>query len=119
MVLQTINTKMVNDRAKLLMHRLISRRISQQPGLIEAVKRNLTTNSLSLSSNQEWREILDLEPPEVRRTITSRTKKMERLRLSSPFSTVADLEDPTIRKRIWKLAKKGCQATGMAPMSGD
>lgn len=119
MISQTINTEMVNDRAKLLMHRLIARRISQQPELIEASKRNLTTSPLSLSSNQEWREILDLEPAEVRRTITSRTKKMERLRLSSPFSTVAGLQDPTIRKRIWKLAKKCYKTTVMAPGSGE
>lgn len=111
MTYQKVNTEMVNDRAKLLMHRLIARRISHQPELIEAVKRNLTTGPLSLSSNREWLEILDLMPGEVRRTITSRSKKMERLRISSPFSTVAGLQDPTFRKRIWKAAKKGRETT--------
>ena len=103
----SVNQEQVNDRAKLLMHRLVARRISQQPELIEAVKRILSTGPRSLSSSQEWLEILDRKPHEVRRTITSRSAKMDRLRLSSPFSSVVGLQDPTIRKRIWKVAKKG------------
>ena len=104
---QKVNTEMVNDRAKLLMHRLVARRISQQPELIEAVKRTLSTGPRSLSSSQEWLEILDSKPEEVRKMITCRSSQMTRLRVSSPFFSVADLKDPTIRKRVWKIAKKG------------
>lgn len=104
---QRVNTEMVNDRAKLLMHRLVARRISQQPELIETVKRTLSTGPRSLSSSQEWLEILERTPEEVRKMITSRSSQMTRLRVSSPFFSVADLKDPTIRKRVWKIAKKG------------
>lgn len=102
-----VNQEQVNDRAKLLMHRLVARRISQQPELIEVVKRTVATGPRSLSSNQEWLEILGRKPEEVRKMITSRSSQMTRLRLSSPFVSVADLKDPTIRKRVWKIAKKG------------
>lgn len=107
MTYQRVNQEQVNDRAKLLMHRLVARRISQQPELIESVKRTLSTGPRSLTSSQEWLEILDRKPDEIRRTITSRSPKMDRLRISSPFSSVVGLQDPKIRKRIWKVAKKG------------
>ena len=75
---QTVNTEMGTDRAKLLMHRLVARRISQQPELIETVKRTLSTGPRSLSSSQEWLEILDRTPEEVRKMITSRSSQMTR-----------------------------------------
>ena len=107
MTYQMVNSEVVNDRAKLLMHRLVARRISQQPELIEVVKRNLSTGPRSLTSSQEWLEILERKPEEVCKIITSRSPKMTRLRVSSPFSSIANLQDPTIRKKVWKVAKKG------------
>jgi len=116
---QKVNTEMVNDRAKLLMHRLVARRISQQPELIETVKRTLSTGPRSLSSSQEWLEILDRTPEEVRKMITSRSSRMTRLRVSSPFFSVVDLKDPSIRKRVWKIAKKGKTPKMRTPVYGE
>lgn len=116
---QRVNAEMVNDRAKLLMHRLVARRISHQPEMIETVKRMLSTGPRSLSSSQEWLAILDRKPEEVRKMITSRSSQMTRLRVSSPFFSVADLKDPTIRKRVWKVAKKGRILKVRTPVYGE
>lgn len=105
-----INSEVVNDRAKLMIHRLIARLIAQDPDLIEAAKLRLTDGPRSLTSNHEWLEILNREPGEVRRMITSRSDKMTRLRISSPFSLIVEIRDPVLRKRIWKAARRGASA---------
>lgn len=102
-----VNQEAVNDRAKLLMHRLVARRISQQPELIDAARGKLSQASNHLESANEWFELLNNDPSDIRREITSRSQRMTRLRLSSPLHVVPELQDPVVRRRIWKAAKKG------------
>lgn len=102
-----LNEEAVNDRAKLIMHRLAARRLASNPSLIDVAKSRITGGSQPPEYVSEWRDVLDLDAAEVRRTITSRSEKMERLRLSSPFGLVLDFTEPVLRRRIWRLARKG------------
>lgn len=119
MTFQRVNSETVNDRAKLLMHRLVARRIFERPELIEVVKHELKDGPTSLDCSREWMEILDRDPKEIRMLITSRSPRMNRLRISSPFAKVAGLQDPTIRKRIWKVAKKGHTSSRLATIRSE
>lgn len=102
-----INEETVNDRAKLILHRLIARRISRDPDLIVAARSRLPVPDGAPDYVKEWDEILRLEPTLIRRALTSRSERMERLRLSSPFANVLDFRDPAFRKRVWRLARRG------------
>lgn len=119
MTFQRVNSETVNDRAKLLMHRLVARRISERPELIEVVKHEFVNGPTALDCSREWMAILDRDPKEIRKLITSRSSRMNRLRVSSPFATVAGLQDPAIRKRIWKVAKKGHALSGRATIRSE
>lgn len=102
-----INEETVNDRAKLILHRLIARRLAREPDLIDAVRSRLVVCDGVPDHVKEWDELLRLEPQHIRRALTSRSERMERLRLSSPFSSVSDFRDPAFRKRVWRLARRG------------
>ena len=98
------NAEAVNDRAKLTIHRLIARALPSDPGL---VGRAMSVNEAKVGDFvDEWREILALDMPEIRRLITERSERMTRLRLSSPFTTLVDLTDERCRRRIWRNAKR-------------
>lgn len=103
----TINEESVNDRAKLLMHRVAARRLASDPDLIEAARSKVIGGVNPPDYVSEWREVLDLDVAEVRRELTRRTERMDRLRLSSPFGLVINFGDPVLRRRIWRLARKG------------
>lgn len=107
---RTINAERVNDRAKLIMHRLLARRIGENPDLIgqakkavaEAKRRGKSTGHLD-----EWAILLSRDPVIVRRKLTERSDEMTRLRVSSPLAPLAGIEDPEQRKRIWRKARRG------------
>jgi hypothetical protein len=102
-----INEETVNDRAKLILHRLIARRLSREPDLIVAARSRLSVSDGAPDYVKEWDELLRLEPSLIRCALTSRSERMERLRLSSPFANVSDFRDPVFRKRVWRLARRG------------
>jgi hypothetical protein len=102
-----INEEMVNDRAKLILHRLIARRLSQDPDLIVEARSQLTVVDEAPDYVKEWDELLQLDPTHIRRVLTSRSERMRRLRLSSPFSNALDIQDPAFRKRVWRIARRG------------
>ncbi len=101
-----INAESVNDRAKLLLHRIIARRLAVKPELVDVARSQMKQSVTGPDYVREWLEIFDLEAIEVRRIITSRTENMVRLRQSSPFSQ-ADFQDLDFRRRVWKLVRKG------------
>jgi hypothetical protein len=106
-----INQETVNDTAKLLMHRLIARGVSRDPSLIEqASARNLLLASQypGHAFVSEWKVLLELPPAVLCAKLTSRDAEMVRLRISSPFSLVAQpkLTDYGFRRRIWRAAKR-------------
>jgi hypothetical protein len=106
-----INKERVNDTAKLMMHRLISRELSRNPSLIDRAR-----DTLGRSPEHDrpppfvldWIELLKLPVPEIRHRLTSRDEDMTRLRLSSPFVLAdgIDFEEHALRRRIWRAARR-------------
>lgn len=113
------SSEMVNDRAKLLMHRIVARRIAEMPELIDMAK-----EALGIKTEQGpdyvglWQALLELDGNELRRRLTARSDHMTRLRLSSPFAHVLDFRDPQLRLRIWKKARMGLEMAEMRSSNG-
>ena len=111
-----LNQEHVNDTAKLMIHRLIARAISRDPSLVEKAKVSLDRSSQHFegySFVREWSELLDHPPSELRRLLVSRSERMTRLRLSSPFVLAEgiDFGNTALRRRIWRAAKRVAQAS--------
>lgn len=105
-----VNREAVNDRAKLLMHRIVARRVSRDPSLVADAVRALSraeARDPGRGYHAEWRSLLALPLAELRRILTRRDERMVWLRLSSPFMVLPgiDLTDPGLRRRIWRLAR--------------
>lgn len=109
-----INQERVNDRAKLIMHRMVARELARDPGLLSHARNALRKRSVRMPEREftgEWEELLSSQIDELRRKLTSREESMTRLRLSSPFMMVTSLglDDVPLRRRIWRLAKRGLE----------
>lgn len=105
------NQEAVNDAAKLIMHRLVARALSRNPALIErarSVNSQLAGRFHDQTFNREWDALLARPPHEVRSLLTSRSREMSRLRLSSPFGITdgIDFTDQKLRQRIWAAARR-------------
>lgn len=108
----------VNDRAKLILHRLIARRLVREPELIEAARSRLNRSASAPDHVREWDELLQLEPALIRRALVSRSERMTRLRLSSPFA-VSEFRDPAFRRRVWRLARQGSVSAACTAVTND
>lgn len=109
-----INQERVNDRAKLIMHRMVARELARDPGLLARARNALRKRSVRMPERDftsEWEKLLSSSIDELRRKLTSREEDMARLRLSSPFMMVTSLglDDVPLRRRIWRLAKRGLE----------
>lgn len=107
---RAINAEAVNDRAKLIMHRLIARRMASDPKIIDAARNAISTAKSAgepFDYLDEWQRLLATSADEIRRAITGRSATMRRLRTSSPFVLAAGFEDPDLRRRIWRKARSG------------
>lgn len=108
-----INAETVNDRAKLIMHRIAARRLGREADiLIDAARRVLEDERRRGPGYRyldEWEALLERNPRELRRLITQRSDRMSWLRSTSPFGRVLGLTDPTLRRRIWRLARRGAE----------
>ncbi|MDP6774021.1 MAG: hypothetical protein QGI63_07100 [Rhodospirillales bacterium] len=107
---RSVNAERVNDRAKLMIHRMVARRMASDPGLVDrarAVLSRARTAGQPYEHIAEWEDLLAREPAELRRIICARSDNMDRLRASSPFAPVAGVEDPDLRRRIWRMARRG------------
>jgi hypothetical protein len=118
-----LNQEMVNDTAKLIMHRLIARLLVRDPLLIDRAKVSLTKISAHFPDRSfvvGWEKLLRLPTSELRALLTSRNQDMKRLRLSSPFVTAegVDFKDQTLRRRIRRAAKR-IVARASRPADGD
>lgn len=101
----------INDRLKLLYHRLVARRIRHEPRLIERAKAIIASAPFARTDRayvEEWRRLLDRPVATIADALTSRSSQSRRLRLSSPFPFVDELriEDPLLRRRLWSVAKR-------------
>src|SRR5712691_730936 len=100
-----LNQEMVNDTAKLIMHRLIARSLVRDPLLVDRAKSSLAKISARFPDRSfvaDWEELLSLPTSSLRVLLTRRTQRMMRLRLSSPFVIAegVDFRDATLRRRI-------------------
>ena len=107
-----VNPELVNDRAKLLYHRLVARRLRHDPALVAQVKDVLAREPLASGDPHivaEWRRLLNRPVPLLIATIAGRSSESRRLRLSSPFPFVDALriDDETLRRRLWRVARRG------------
>jgi len=107
----SINQEVINDTAKLIMHRLIARSLAQDPTLISRAKVALAAMARNFPDRifiREWDDILALPPNKVVTLLTSRDPEMRRLRLSSPFVTAegVDFTGNALRRRIRRAAKR-------------
>jgi hypothetical protein len=106
-----LNQEIVNDTAKLIMHRLIARSLGRDPSLIERAKSSLAEIATRFSDRcfvDDGEKLLDLPAWRVRSLLTQRDRNMKRLRLSSPFVTAegVDFRDEALRRRIRRAAKR-------------
>ena len=108
--IRSVNAERVNDRAKLMIHRLLAHRIVSDPGIVDQARDMVSRARAAGESYEyldEWRDVLSRNPTDIRRIITERSDKMYRLRVSSPFALLAGVEDPDLRRRIWRKARQG------------
>lgn len=102
------NAEAVNDRVKLLFHRLIARRLGEDPSLVALARDAMAKTRESREERsymREWEELLSLDVDVLRREITRRDERMTRLRISSPLGCLIDVADPALRRRIWRSAR--------------
>lgn len=81
----------VDDRFKLLMHRMIARRLDAS-AIAAALAWNADRDD-GRECRDEWRALLALPVDHLRRRLTERSEEMTRLRMSSPFPVVCDFTD--------------------------
>jgi hypothetical protein len=106
-----LNQEIVNDTAKLIMHRLIARSLLRDPSLVDRAQASLAVVAARFPDRsfvRDWDALLGLPTTELRSLLTGRDQDMTRLRLSSPFVTAAgvDFTDQALRRRIWRAAKR-------------
>lgn len=111
----TPNAEDVNNRVKLVFHRLIARRIGRDPAVLEQVRGLLTQQSVG----EEWRQLLQLDTEALRRAIVQRDERMTRLRASSPLAPLLDVHDPERRRRVWQSARRAIEAGGWPRATGE
>jgi len=109
----TVNAEVVNDRAKLIMHRIAARRLARSPDeLIAAAFRVIRQEREAgppYAYLDEWEALLSQDPAELRRLITQHSPRLTWLRSTSPFGRVLGLTEPALRRRIWRLARRGLE----------
>jgi transcriptional regulator of acetoin/glycerol metabolism len=105
------NPELVNDRAKLLYHRLVARRLRREPLLIARARDVISKrpfSDINLHIVEDWRRLLSGSTPQLVDVLIGRSPEAKRLRLSSPFPFVNELkiEEEELRRRLWRVAKR-------------
>jgi hypothetical protein len=107
----TVTAETVNDRVKLLVHRLIARHLKSNPDMVVQARGRLTPEGDGVPGYVgEWMSLLESDVDTVRRKITERSPDMNRLRLSSPLVDVLPLHDPDLRRRMYRKARIGLRS---------
>ena len=104
----TVNRETVNDRAKLILHRLVARRLRANPALLDDARTRMQSLEGPVPDFvTQWAQVLKLPAEHVAKLIGSRSDQMKYLRISSPFRLPEGFDDKTWRRRVWKKAKLG------------
>lgn len=113
MTIAAVHREQINDRGKLLFHRLVARRLKHEPELIETAREYILRYSHEDGGKYpallEWDDILRQDVGSVCRLIVGRDANLNRLRLSSPFAFMPEftIRDEAARRKLWRIAKKG------------
>jgi hypothetical protein len=120
-----MNQERINDRAKLIHHRLIARRLGGDPLLVAQARETLgqwrraRAHALWMD---EWASMLSLPIAVLRRELTRRMEKADQLRVTSPFAVIrgASITELGLRRRLWQVAKRGMteRSTILSALSG-
>lgn len=107
----TRHAESINDRRKLLAHRLVARLLPDHLEIITAGRAMVAGwqhTDPAPAFIGEWALLLSGSVADIRAQIVSRDPEMKRLRLTSPFYLcVPELRDPAIRQRLQILARRG------------
>lgn len=98
----------VTARVMLIFHRLIARRISVDPALLDQVRETLAHQS----GHDEWKQLLQLDAEALLQAIVRRDERMTRLRSCSPLAPLLDVRDPGRRRRAWRSARRAVKNGG-------
>lgn len=106
------NAELINDRAKLLYHRLVARRLRRDPGLVARVRDAIDKPPFAATASSwadDWRRLLSAPLPQLLRVLVGRSPDAARLRVNSPFPFVDGLkiEKEELRRRLWRIARRG------------
>jgi hypothetical protein len=106
------NAEQINDRAKLLYHRLVARRLRHDPGLVARVREVVDRPPFATAASfwaDDWRRLLNTSLAHLLRVLIERSPDAVRLRVNSPFPFVSELkiEKEELRRRLWKVARRG------------
>ena len=103
-----VNRESVNDRAKLILYRLVARSFRTNPALLEDARARLQSLEGPVPDYViAWAQVLERRAPGVAKLIGSRSDRMNHLRVSSPFRLPEGFDDETWRRRVWKKSKLG------------
>jgi hypothetical protein len=106
-----VNREIINDMAKLIMHRLIARELVRDPSLVERARVQLGKMAMRFPDRSfvgEWESLLRRPVNEIAVVLTARDPEARRLRLSSPFVLAEgiDFKSEALRRRIDRAAKR-------------
>ena len=105
------NRESINDRAKLILHRLVARRLRANPALLDDARSRLQSlEGPAPDYVAQWVQVLERPAEDVANLIGSRSEQMTHLRVSSPFRLPQGFDDETWRRRVWQKAKLGAAA---------
>jgi len=106
----TVNRETINDRFKLAFHRVVARRLKGDPELLDearSVVRGWASDGRPGDYVSEWDALMSRSVGDVRKVIVGRDENMKRLRVSSPFSLLADrIVGDEGRTKLWRIVKK-------------
>ncbi len=102
------NREAINDRAKLILHRLIAGHMRRDPCLLDDARARLAAIDGPLPDHaRDWQDLLRQPVGAVARAIVARSERMTRLRTASPFRLPRSYQSPDWRRRVWRKARLG------------
>lgn len=105
------NAEAVNDRAKLIMHRLAARVLARDGALLgqaHARQARLRAEGRDNRDTATWDAMLAWPAERLRRRVIQRDEAMVALRSTSPLlAALPYLRNEAVRRRIWRKARLG------------
>jgi hypothetical protein len=102
------NRESVNDRAKLILHRLVARHLRRDPALVEQARARLCEmTSIARDDLEAWTDLLNAPVTTLAHKLSERSDTMTRLRSVSPFILEGVSSDVAWRRRLWRKAALG------------